>query len=1021
MSERILRALMQLFAILARVDESEETLNKIKFESTTGRQLVEDYLQTELSTSLVEHYLQIFDNDLQTLHQSTFKKDGKSKRTSVNSVKILRICSQINKELTQKQKVLVLIRVMEFVLLNQSHSKQEIDFVETVADSFNIEKTDYERIMLFIENSIETHIDDGKTLFITGKPIFLKRSKNILLPNLDAEIRILKIDESNNLYFRYLGNDQLFLNGQIISNKRIQTFSTGSSLKTSKSNQLYYSDIISQFLNNRAENELDFSVNKLSYIFPNRSYGLHELSFQSQDGKLIGIMGGSGSGKSTLLNILNGKIKPTTGSIKINGVDLTTESEKLEGIIGFISQDDVLFEDLTVYENLFFNAQLCFKDLDKLAIQKKVVKILLDVGLFDVRELKVGSPSEKVISGGQRKRLNIALELIREPAILFVDEPTSGLSSRDSENIMDLMKELTLQGKLIFVVIHQPSSEIFKMFDRLFLLDKGGYPIFDGNPTDSIVYFKLHVNHAGAEERECPQCGNVNPEQIFNIVESKVVNEEGLMTNLRKTEPQEWYEKYKKVARPLIESEERKELIGGSKKPNKFEQFKVFLKRDALSKLSNKQYLVVNFLEAPFLALLLAFVLRYFGNENENGELIYSFYHNENIPQYIFIANIVAVFMGLTVAAEEIFRDKQILERESFLNLSKSSYLLSKIGVLFLISAIQTLSFVIVGNSIMEIKGMWLDYWFVLFSISCTSNLVGLIISASFNSVKVIYILVPLLIIPQLLFTGIIVKFDKLNPALASQKEVPFIGDLISCRWSFEAIAVQQQVNNPINSKLLTYKIEKFQSAWKRDYWIPEMKELIMELNNPNKSKIQKKIAKTILLNEIEKEETVWNNFECEDCKENINSNDDYLSANYFLLKLQQQYKRQYDQAVLSIEKFVTETGNVQFAKIENEYINENLRNLLTNREEYNKIMRYNGELIQKVDQIFQDSPSNGIFSSPLYSPYKYLFGIKLPTFWANLFVIWIMSLLLYFLLYFDMLSRFFAIRNLPMYTKKTA
>ena len=136
-----------------------------------------------------------------------------------------------------------------------------------------------------------------------------------------------------------------------------------------------------------------------------------------------------------------------------------------------------------------------------------------------------------------RKRLNIALELIREPAVLFLDEPTSGLSSRDSENILDLLKELTFKGKLVFVVIHQPSSDIFKMFDRLLILDTGGYLIYNGNPIDSIMYFKSRVQAADWNESECPTCGNVNPEQVFNIVETNVLDEFGKLTHTRRISP----------------------------------------------------------------------------------------------------------------------------------------------------------------------------------------------------------------------------------------------------------------------------------------------------------------------------------------------------------------------------------------------------------------------------------------------------------------------------------------------------
>ncbi len=173
-------------------------------------------------------------------------------------------------------------------------------------------------------------------------------------------------------------------------------------------------------------------------------------------------MGGSGAGKSTLLNVLNGVEVPSAGEVLINGKNIHKDKDAVKGVIGHVTQDDLLIEELTVYQNLFYNAKLCFGNLTDEEIGKKCHSLLADLGLSETRDLKVGSPLEKTISGGQRKRLNIGLELIREPSVLYVDEPTSGLSSRDSENIMDLLKELALKGTLIFVVIHQPSSDISK-------------------------------------------------------------------------------------------------------------------------------------------------------------------------------------------------------------------------------------------------------------------------------------------------------------------------------------------------------------------------------------------------------------------------------------------------------------------------------------------------------------------------------------------------------------------------------
>ena len=126
---------------------------------------------------------------------------------------------------------------------------------------------------------------------------------------------------------------------------------------------------------------------------------------------------------------------------------------------------------------------------DNDVLETLVNRTLEALGLTEAKDLKVGNPLQKTISGGQRKRLNIGLELLREPSVLFVDEPTSGLSSRDSENIMDLLKELSLRGKMVFVVIHQPSSDIFKMFDSLLILDKGGHQIYYGNLIAFIEQF----------------------------------------------------------------------------------------------------------------------------------------------------------------------------------------------------------------------------------------------------------------------------------------------------------------------------------------------------------------------------------------------------------------------------------------------------------------------------------------------------------------------------------------------------
>ena len=648
-------------------------------------------------------------------------------------------------------------------------------------------------------------------------------------------------------------------------------------------------------------------------------------------------------------------------------------------------------------------------------ITKRVIDVLSSIGLYETKDLKVGSPMDKTISGGQRKRLNIALELIREPAVLFVDEPTSGLSSRDSENIMDLLKELALKGKLSFVVIHQASSDIFKMFDNLLILDTGGYPIYNGNPVDAVIYFKRLVNHVNADESECVSCGNVNSEQIFNIIESRVVDEYGNTTDNRKVIPTEWYDIYKKKVAQKIEDFTRttEALNISTTIPSKWNQFKVFITRDVLSKLTNKQYLLINFLEAPFLAFILAFLVRYFNSDSSN-ELGYIFRENENFPAYVFMSVIVALFIGLTVSAEEIFRDQKIRKREKFLNLSKGSYLGSKITVMFVISAIQMLTFVLIGNTILDVRGMNMAYWLVLFTTACFANMLGLNISASFNSAVTIYILIPFLVIPQLLLSGVIVKFDKLNPFVTVQENVPLVGEVMTSRWAYEAIAVHQFKDNAFEKQVFDIDKEFKNVEFRKNFWLSKLKEKLSSTeNNLNKEDKKELIADNLelLRNEIGKELKRNPNATFENIEmlypEKINP-DVLMSAKIYLRDLNdyylKKYKRVYDKKDDLMSKLnKDEAAKEKFLQMKNDYTNDALSDFVKDKNSLNKILELDGHLIQKADPIYLNPKG---FRAHFYAPEKRVFGQYFDTFWVNIIVIWLMSITLIVTLYFDLLRK---------------
>ncbi len=1017
MSERILKALMQLFAIIARVDEEIDSQNPVT--SGEGRKIVESFLNQELGSAAVQEYLAIFDEFLITFQGSSKKKDGKRKKTSVHSVKVLRICTQINEELAQRQKIIVLVRILEFINANEVVDEQELEFAQTVADTFNVSMDEYNQIKEFVESPISKVLDRPEMLYVTANETeSFKEAKHIYSEGIDGQIRVLKIMSVNFHFFKYLGDAELNLNGQPLLKGRHVILNQGSSVRSSKVKPIYYSDIIGKFLSDQTQAKIVFKTENVVYKFKGGKIGLHDFNFAEESGSLLGIMGGSGAGKSTLLNVLNGNYTPAEGKVTINNVDIHHNKNQIEGVIGYVSQDDLLIEELTVFQNLFYNAKLCFGGMDDKLIAKRVLKTLTSLGLYETKDLKVGSPLEKTISGGQRKRLNIALELIREPSVLFVDEPTSGLSSRDSENIMDLLKELALKGKLIFVVIHQPSSDIFKMFDKLLILDVGGFPIYNGNPVDGVMYFKECINHAKSDESECPTCGNVNPEQIFNIIESKVVDEYGNQTQHRKISPKEWNDSYLENLEPKpSEIEDAHEIPESTfKKPGFFKQLKVYFVRDVLSKLTNRQYMMINLLEAPALAFILAFFVKFY-NLGEGAE--YTFKSNQNIPQFLFISVIVALFIGLTVAAEEIIKDQKILKRESFLNLSKGSYLVSKISIMFIISAVQMLFFVVIGNWILEIQGMWWQYWIILFSLSCFANLLGLNISASFNSVKVIYILIPILIIPQLLFSGVIVKFDKLNPLFGDESAVPLIGNVMASRWAYEALAVEQFQGNEYSAIYFEYEKNKSFATWKKDYWLQELNAKLdyvkTNLDNPEK-KTESELALTVLRNEIEREEQFIQNLKCENCVATLTpeayTDQTYNNAKTYFTILKTHYKSIVDTNRRRIDsknsEIIEKYGKEKYLELVDNTTNEALEQFTTNKTDLTKLIEANGYLVQKSDPIYLDPYDKNFWNAHFYAPRKkiQMLGIYVPTYWANIAVIWLMSIILIITLYFDALKK---------------
>ncbi len=935
---------------------------------------------------------------------------------------------------------MVLVRILELINAEYKLTEQRLGIVKTVSDIFRIDKDEYESIFTFVTKDstkdfhhdnhlvVSRHKPDPDDLPLT--PEHRRRSAHqYQFPGIEDPVFFTRIPSVELYFMKYSGSKECFLNGLGVHKNVIYLFASGSTLRLPVGQPILYSDIAAQYISDRSEDQITLEADNLSYVFSDKVRGLDGISFKAQQGNLVGIMGSSGSGKTTLMNVLSGMYKPKGGEVRINKLSLQNDASKLTGISGFVPQDDLLIEELSVFDNLYFSAKFCFKHLSDKEIREKVNDTLNNLALSDKRDLKVGSVMNKTISGGQRKRLNIALELIREPSIFFLDEPTSGLSSRDSEHVMDLLRELTLKGKLVFVVIHQPSSELYKMFDRVVILDEGGKLVYFGNPVEAVIHFKQADNQVNAGVGECPVCGNVNPELIFNTIEAQKVDEYGHYTGERKVSPQTWEEIFakkllantasQKVGRPpLLTKKKAEEAKEPSPPPINLnvpgwpKQFLNYLRRDVKTKVSNPQYLIMTLLVSPLLALILSFIIRYIADPTSQT---YVFRENENIPIFIFMALIVALFLGLIVSAEEIFKDRKILKRERFLHLSRSSYLLAKIGTLVAISTVQAAAFVLVANGILEIRNMTLAYWLALFTTAVCANMIGLVISSAFNSAVTIYIVIPLVMIPMMVLSGAMFSFEKLNRRITTVDKVPIIAEMMPTKWSYEALMVHQFKANQFEKNFYADEKQVSINNFKSAYLLPELEqrfnECIYEYRETGSITTGAEALK-VLRNEISRTDPLVKDisYKARELTPESFSEATIAKTTRYLAALKKHYLRQFSIASKQKERrlgnIMKDRREVYFSML-NSYHNEAVSDHVKRIYEKNQIVESHGRLYQQIDPVFMDPEPIGVgIRSHFYAPRKYFLGRYIDTYAFNMGFIWMLTIVLYLILYFNLASR---------------
>ena len=498
--------------------------------------------------------------------------------------------------------------------------------------------------------------------------------------------------------------------------------------------------------------------------------------------ELVAVMGNSGAGKTTLLKALNGYTEPASGKVLFNGTDLYRAYDSFRLELGYVPQDDIMHSLLTVEEALWYTAKLR-TDLRDEEIRKRVQQVISDLELDDIRNKRIGSAENKVISGGQRKRVNVGMELLSDPSVLFLDEPTSGLSSSDARKVISLLQRLAQKGKTIVVTIHQPSLDIYRLFDNLIMVSKDKKSVLGGalayyGPAfpDSLEFFRKPGGSAT----------DLSPELLTD----------GLDDN----PTAHWVDKYNqsKTKAEFVNKRAGQMPAGNSAGSPKalrkigLGQWWTLVQRNTVLRLRDHWQMGLLLGQATAFPVLIAIV---FGSltqadlyKDQNAWMDYT----GKLTTVHFLMVIAAIWFGCNNAARDIVGELAIFQRERMVSLKLPSYVFAKVAVLAALGLVQCVILSSVVYGVCHLNAAYPQTLWTLWLSYQVGVAIGLLISALFDTTEAAIAVLPIPLLCMILLGG------GIKPLNTMPKVARVVANLSPSRWAYEAnVVLEAETHGP--------------------------------------------------------------------------------------------------------------------------------------------------------------------------------------------------------------------------------
>ena len=756
MNRETLSSILKLFAISANKCNSEDSNGiVIKFKTFLSRTIEDRY---------INEYTAEFEKALE--EYASFS----NKRLSLNSVRLIKICNETSRNLSHDDRIQVLFYLEK--LLYPANEQSE-EFMRLVADIYEID----ERILDQIKN---LHSQNA-----TGcHPIICKEERAGEFVVLSENLAVVK------------SFGEILVNNQKIGKGETELVGINSVVSTADHRKYYLKDLIS--LAGASNNGDKFSIilNDICIKRKGKTF-LHPLSCEMHSGELVGIMGRSGSGKTTMLKAIAGAEKSYSGQIYKRSENCDSQFSR-----SYLPQANALIPLFTVREHL--EQRLDFlQECDNRANRIKQALESVELEDFANNIVAKSDGSSWQISGGQQKRLGIAMEMLANPEVFILDEPTSGLSSTDSLKIVALLRKIASEGKVVIASIHQPDYETFMMFDKILIIDDGGYPVFYGTPAESAEYFR---RIAGKIDKESLIETHFNPGVILGMITETVHNTENSASQ-RITSPEEWYAKFAETAESKPTQNDIKEVE--HRKLNPFKSFASQLKFSFRCDFHNKLRTAMLFAIPPAMTVAMSLITRFSHSDD------YAYFSNPNIPAWLMMMLITAFFIGLVLSAHEFIFLRQFHRNEHVIANKSTSLTLAKITKYIvhsgIISVLMTLPATAIESCLFLFPSMFATIWLLTFCGCLTS----MILSLLFRSISTVYLLIPIIVIPQMIFSGGLVQYDNFNKHFVKDNGIPLFADLMPIRWADEACMTEAYLANPIEQEIFDAKVSLYEIAEK--------------------------------------------------------------------------------------------------------------------------------------------------------------------------------------------------------------